>query len=228
MPSLQQVIAAAGGAAAIVVLFVGGVGFIFRQALAAWLTRRLGRGLEQEAERYKHDLAREMEKYKDELNRAQSADRFRTEARKAVAERLLDRRLEALHEISHALHDTPSWILSNLAIPLVGRPPVAEMLAKMGALSGAFDKHSLYFDEQFALNYRTFCNDLQRLAGNWMDQAVLDRDDPRIAQVLTQAARLQATIDQMHKRLPDDLADSITNERTQRNTAAIPAQDNRG
>lgn len=152
-----------------------------------------------------------MEKYKDELNRAQSVDRFRTEARKVVAERLLDRRLEALHELSRLLQDTPSWIMSALCVPPAGRPPVDEMLAKMRDLSGAFDKHTLYFDDQFGLDYRRFCADLQRLAGQWMNEAVLRPDDPRFVQVMNQIAQLNLVIDQTHKRLPDDLANSIAN-----------------
>lgn len=228
MPSLQEVIAAAGGAALIIVVLIGGVGFIFRQALAAWLTRRLGRGLEREAERYKHDLAREMERFKDELNWAQSVDRFRAEARKAVAERLLDRRLEALHEVSLVLHNVPSWVIAGASVPLAGRAPVDEMLAKMRELSGAFDKHSLYFDIQFGVDYRAFCANLQRLAGNWLHEAVLGADDPQIAPILHQTAGLQRVIDQMHKRLPDELANSIANERTQQNTAAVPPHGNGG
>ncbi|MCT7316760.1 hypothetical protein N5I87_12165 [Ralstonia sp. CHL-2022] len=228
MPSHQEVIAAAGGAAFIIVALIGGVGFIFRQALAAWLTRRLGQGLERKAERYKHDLAREMEKYKDELNRAQNVDRFRAEARKAVAERLLDRRLEALHEVSLFLHDVPSWIIAGASVPLAGRGSVETMLAKLRELSGAFDKHSLYFEDQFRSEYRRLCTNLHRLAGNWMHEAVLSPDDPQIAPILHQTASLQRLIDQMHKRLPDELANSIANEGTQRNTGAIPAQDTLG
>jgi hypothetical protein len=213
MEILNAVLVKLGGIAGILAALCIGAALVFRKAITDWLTKRVAKGLERDAERYKHELSRAMEKYKDELARAQSIERFKGEVRKAVAERMLERRLAALHEVDLALAEIPSWIMAGMSVPLEGRPPFPERIQKIDDLSGALDRHSLYFDNTFKLEYRNFTRELTEFAGQWLEQVTIDTNDPRKRALQTRAANLMRAVQVMHQQLPDLLADSMLDGR---------------
>ncbi|MEM5404116.1 hypothetical protein [Paraburkholderia unamae] len=222
MDILNAVLVRLGGIAGILAALCIGAALVFRKAITDWLTKRVAKGLERDADRYRHELSRDMEKYKDELTRAQNVERFKGEIRKAVAERILERRLAALHEVDLALGEIPTWVVTQMAIPLQGRSPLTEFTQKISELGGVLTRHSLYFDAAFQLEYRQYVGALNEHAGQWPEQVTIGSDDPRTLALLRTAGKLQLTVEGMHRQLPDVLADSMIDGRPTQPPADAP------
>jgi hypothetical protein len=160
MSTLQQIILAAGGTTATILSLVGALALIFKDTLTNWLNRRLGRSLEQQSEnfkyellrqseKYKHELSRDMAQLKDELDRAQSVDRLKTEVRKAVAERLLTRRLEALDDLAHVIQRNPYQVLLNMRLEADRRLTDAQLRELVKSFGDALFRQNLYVSTEF-------------------------------------------------------------------------------
>ncbi|MFM0263106.1 hypothetical protein [Paraburkholderia sediminicola] len=213
MSSLHEVIIAAGGTTIVILLVIGFVAYIARQALSSWVTRRLSRGLERDAEHFKHMLARDMEAYKDELNRTQNVERFKAEVRKTVAEKMLERRLTALHEIDLVLGEIPSWVIAQMIAPRAARASLPDCTLKLAEFASTITRHSLYFENDFTLAYRRLTIELAQYGNQWTQDAIIDAADPRALALLTQAGGLQRRVTEMHRQLPDLLADTMIDGR---------------
>ncbi|EJO52286.1 hypothetical protein [Burkholderia multivorans] len=212
MDFLSEVVAKAGGAAAIVIIVIGATWLIFKEAATSWLTKRIGNSLERNADYYKHELAREMEKFKDELARVQSAERFKSEARRAVAERILDRRISAYQDVMIALNEIPSWVMSQMCVSKVGRAPIMDFFSKMNQLSGALDRNSLYFDQTFVIEYRRVVVEIQKIGNEWGNSIVMDPHSDNMMQTTQRVAAIGYRVTEMFKTLPDDVVKVITGD----------------
>ncbi|MDR5787859.1 hypothetical protein P9281_15100 [Caballeronia sp. LP003] len=110
-----------------------------------WLSKIIGRRLEETAEHYRHQLGKDLEAYKSDLSRALNRQNIKAEVRRAVAEKLLDRRLEALHEVHLEIYKHPSWVNA-----VVGQPYSAEVHSafskRMDEFSSAIDRKRSIFD----------------------------------------------------------------------------------
>jgi hypothetical protein len=208
VPTFQQFILAAGGASAIIIVLVGFTAVIFRDTLTAWLNRRLGRSLERESERFKHELAREITGFKDELDRAQSAERFKAEVRKAVAERMLAYRLEALNEVFAAVMDEPWAVIGQISVPPEERISLMQMRQRVIDFNSTIRRHSLYLSKDVAEKSRAVTHMLMELA-EIGDRPALEPDGVERARAYALLRSLLEAIEASLKRLPDELADTI-------------------
>ncbi|MDN7858331.1 hypothetical protein QZM81_21265 [Burkholderia cepacia] len=209
MNAVSQFIVSVGGALGVIVAILAAVGFIFKQSLAAWLTKRLSKELEEKAEKYKHELSREMEAYKNELSTIQTVKRFKIEARKAVADRLMDKRLEAAQVLSSALNKVPSWVLSQRSIPPESRVPTSEYLERMTEFSDVLDKNTLYVDLDFPVAYRAIVTDIFNMTDIWDGDGIIDTKGEAAKKILADAAALVHAIDKSVKVLPETLVNEI-------------------
>jgi len=206
---------AVGGGSFVLVL-PAGVWLIFRHSITAWLTKRLTAGLERDAEHYRHvlgrDLAtfqsrlnRDMESYKNELARTQNIESFRAGVRKAVAERMLELRLTALHEVGYALMEIPSWVHANLAFA-DNRPAVAVLQQKVTDFLEPANRYGLYFPNDFLVAYRQLAHDMLALHPEWQRNVIIPPDGPRTTELILRSATLGNRVTELHKALPDELA----------------------
>lgn len=209
MDLVSELLAKVGGVAAIVLIVIGAVWIAFKDILTSWLTRRVSKSLERDADHYRHELAREMEKFKDELSRVQSAERFKAEARRAVADRVLDRRISAYHDINVALIETPSWIVSQMSISPAGRRPITEYFKKIEEMGMALSSNGLYFDNKFSLDYRTLIVKIQAVASGWLGEELFDVSGEKAREIQRDTAALSSRLDEMFQRLPDDVVKII-------------------
>ncbi|MFP3428713.1 hypothetical protein SB781_03085 [Paraburkholderia sp. SIMBA_061] len=170
-----------------------------------WLSKRVGRKLEDDAARYRHELAKDMEAYKNDLSRALNVERIRSEVRRAAAEKLLDMRLKALHEVHLQLWKLPSWVTSIVRFPYELRRDV-EFSERMELFTSAMDSNGLYFTNLFGRDYRLLAGTLFELAAEWRQGAVFENTDARFAAVIVSTARLQTQIEQKHRLLPDEIS----------------------
>ncbi|OYD64829.1 UNVERIFIED_ORG: hypothetical protein BDU10_7450 [Burkholderia sp. CF145] len=207
---------AVGGGAFVLVL-PAGAWLIFRSSITAWLTKRLTARLERDAERYRHELGRDMEGYKDELARTQSIDNFRAEVRKAVAERLFELRLTALHEVHVALSNIPSWVQANMAFN-DARPHRNELAKKMTEFLEPVNRNGLYFPGDFLVSYRELGIEMIGIHPEWERNEVVPVDDPRMQSISARAGALGLRVTELHRALPDELAEMIA-----RSKAPTPA-----
>lgn len=209
MPTIHEVVLAAGGGTVVVLSLIGFFGWIFQQTVATWLNKWLGRSLERQADRYRHQLSREMETYKSELSRLQDTERFKSEVRKAVAEKVLERRLQALHEVSLALQTIPSWVVSVVRFPLA-QTGVEAMSKQMAEYSKALDSNALYYSNEFSHPYRILAGQLFALITEWSDGEVFPEDEPRLHAAIVASATLQRQVEAIHRSLPDQITNIMT------------------
>lgn len=194
---------------AFLLLIFGGIGYIFQQPITSWLTKRVSARLEKQTEDYKHELARSMERYKDELNRLQNVDRVKMDVRKAVVEKLLEQRLAALHEISVAIRETPSWVIAAMANNGAKRRNYVAISEKIDAFYAPINRYSLYFPDSFHLQYRELGFALTTMGNDWTNGTIIPMDDSRSTEILQMTANIGMLIAQMHLALPDELANII-------------------
>ncbi|MBT2789158.1 hypothetical protein [Paraburkholderia strydomiana] len=213
METVKAILAVLGGAGAVVAAVCAAFAIMFRDTLTAWLTKRVAKGLERDAERYKHELSRDMENYKDELNRAQSVERLRAEMRKTVAEKIFALRLDAYHELYKALTQTPALIMSYSLLPAGSRSTLDETVAQISGFNTALETHQLYVDKDFRNTYRTIATRLLGLfeSGEWETAEPLKNESEKIRTLSRLVGTLLEEIERMHTRLPDDLADGVAN-----------------
>ena len=195
---------------------------IFKDTITSWMTKRVAVGLERAADRHRHELGRDMatyqgelnrdmEGYKNELARAQSVENFRIGVRKAVAERMLELRLTALHEVHVALSNIPSWVLANLAFNNA-RPSRPELQQKISEYLEPINRSGLYFPADFRFDYRQLGIEMLNLYPEWERNEIVLLDDPRTTQISTLAATLSDHVTALHRALPDELAAIIVND----------------
>lgn len=212
---------AVGGGSLVLVLPVG-VWLIFRQSITAWLTKRLTSGLERNAEHYRHELGRDLatyqgqlskdvEGYKNELARTQNIENFRAGVRKAVAERMLELRLKALHDVGYALMETPSWVLANMAFA-DNRPPVAVLQQRVADFLEPANRYSLYFPNDFLVSYRQLAQDMLALYPEWQRNVIIPPDGPRSTALISRGGTLGCRVTELHRALPDELAAIIVDK----------------
>jgi hypothetical protein len=131
-----------------------------------------------------------------------------------VVERLLERRLTALHEVSAALAETPSWVPVNMAL-VNQRPPQVELSYKVANFNAPLNRYPLYFDGTFTRLYRQLGVDLISFAEEWAQGAIVPTNDERSTSVLRKVGTLSGYVAAMHQALPDELASVISSERPQ-------------
>lgn len=184
---------------------------VFHGPLMAWLTKRLAKGLERDAERYKHELSREMEKYKDELTRAQSVERLRAEMRKVVSETLFEKRLAAYQELYKVIIRVPATVLARAMLAPGTRGDIGFATEQIQALNDTLEQHLLYVSGDFAQRYRSLTATLTNMfsAATWDTTPRLDIQDERVTVVHGKVRTLQGELEQLYKTLPDDLANGI-------------------
>lgn len=211
LTTVQNILTALGGVTAVFLVIAAACWKLIDSGITTWLTRRVGRALERDAERYKHELSRDMETYKDELARSQGIERLRIEMRKAVAEKLFDRRLTAYHELFVALSEIPSYILSGAMQPVEHRVPLQDVFGRAQEFANTLSPHQLYLPLDFKQEYRAVLSRLLSLfTGNdWSFRPALTQEDAVVLEINRMVAALNFKIDQYYKSLPDDLANSI-------------------
>jgi hypothetical protein len=204
MPTIDEVVLAAGGGTLVVLALIAFIGWIFQHAVATWVNKWLGRSLERQAEQYRHQLSREMETYKSELARSQDTERFKSVVRKAVAEKVLERRLQALHEISLTIQTIPSWVASVIRFPLANTG-IEAVTQRMAEYSRALDSNALYYPNEFARPYRILASELFVLITEWSNGTASQETERRLQATIVASAALQRQIDAMHRSLPDQI-----------------------
>jgi hypothetical protein len=209
MPTIHEIILAAGGGAFVVLALIGVFGVIFQQTVATWLNKWLGRSLERQADQYRHQLSREMETYKSELARSQDTERFKAEVRKSVAEKILERRLQALHEISLALETVPSWVVSVIRFP-IAHTGIEAVTQRMTDYSRALDSNALYYPSDFSRPYRALAGQLFELITEWSTGMIFQENEPRLQAVILASGTLQYQIEGLHRSLPDQITNIMT------------------
>ncbi|SAL73403.1 hypothetical protein AWB74_04482 [Caballeronia arvi] len=203
---------AALGGGVFTVAALGALGALFKDVFTAWMTRRVSLSLDKKADRYKHELARDMEHYKDELNRRQSVDRVKAEIRKSVAERLLDARLTALHEINAQLSSFPSWLVAGMARNFQRMERIEELRTRLDAFVPAIQSNALYFDIQFVSDYHVLHRALINYSMEWTSETVRPLSHPDAIAISTVTAMLKQRIDHMLKALPSELSALIVSD----------------
>jgi hypothetical protein len=211
MQVLQTILAVFGGVTVVALGVVAACWKLIDSTLTAWLTKRVTRQLERDAEQYRHALARDMETYKDELNRVQSIERLRAEMRKTVAEKMFAIRLDAYHMIYAMLETVPAWIATRLQLPAAARGPLSVATEKLMEFGNAVERNSLYLPLRFSITYRRYAGLLYECVEEiaWANAEPLPFHHNRIIAILEQAGALQREINDLHRALPDDLANSI-------------------
>lgn len=170
-----------------------------------WLSKIVGRKLEQDAEHYRHQLGKEMETYKNELSRSLNVDRIRSEVRRAVAERLLDRRITAFHEVHVELSNFPSWVISVVCFPFL-QERYDVFFERMEKFGRAIEANGLHFPTAFVRDYHDLRAQLLELVQAWHGGTAFDINDPRRTAIIQRAGTLQSWIESMHRALPDEIS----------------------
>lgn len=212
MEVLKWILAALGGASAVTLAIVLGISIIFRDTIAAWLTRRVAKNLERDADHYKHELAREMERYKAELASKQSAERLRAEMRKVVAEKMFALKLDAYHEVHDVLERVPHDFLANVGLPPEQRCTYSVVIQDMSKFADTVQRVSLYLPGEFQDSYLKLLRLMQNAATDeviWTHTPPRTTTQPEMAAILLQTVRLLSDLMALHQRLPDDVADSL-------------------
>ncbi|MDN7467015.1 hypothetical protein [Burkholderia orbicola] len=210
----QNILAALGGATAVILLIAAACWKLIASGLATWLTKRVGKGLERDADRYKHELSRDMETYKNELVRSQSIERVRAEMRKVVAEKLFERRLNAYHDLYVAISEIPSYILSQAMQPIEFRFPLENVFGRAQDFQKTLIPHQLYLPSEFKQEYRSLLSELLTLfaENSWAQRPALALEDQTVVQINQRVAALNFKLDQYYKSLPDELANAIVQQ----------------
>ncbi|MCA8038539.1 hypothetical protein [Burkholderia seminalis] len=213
LATVQNILTALGGVTAVLLLIAAACWKLIDSGLTTWLTKRVSRGLERDAERYKHELSRDMESYKNELARAQGVEKIRVEMRKAVAEKLFDRRLNAYHELYVAISEIPSYILAGAMQPVENRPLQGQAYGRVQEFVNTLTPHQLYLPNDFKQEYRALLLTLLDLfAGSrWNTRPELRHEDAVVAEINVMVGALSSKLDSYYKLLPDDLANAIAN-----------------
>ncbi|WP_186120582.1 hypothetical protein [Burkholderia gladioli] len=144
-----------------------------------------------------------------ELSEVQSIRGFKIAARRAVADRILESRLNAFNELNHVLTVTPAWVVSRIATDVRNRPSVAEFLNKVGEMGSILDKNSLHCPRNFRLSYRELISAMMTLGHNWEDGPAMDVNDDFIRDINNRTGFLLQEINGMYLRLPDDITDMV-------------------
>jgi hypothetical protein len=211
MPSFHDVFFTLNSVTTVAVAIATGAAYVLRGSITAWLTRRLGRGLERDAEQYKHELARDMERYKDELTRAQNVDRFKSEMHKAVAERMLERQLQAFHDVSVALQNGPSYIVS-VAVTGPGNlePTRTQLEERVRNMEIAINTNALYFQPEFRHQYLRMLTATTTVKNASVQGGIFEQASPQIVELLTRAVTVDSAIGQAMRELPSTMAAGLT------------------
>ncbi|MGF7001277.1 hypothetical protein [Paraburkholderia sp. GAS32] len=208
MEILNWILAMLGGITAIVAAVCLAIAVVFRNTLTAWLTKRVAKGLERDAERYKHDLSRDMETYKNELARAQSTERLEAEMRKAVAEKMLTLRLDAFHDLYALVQETPYLIIRSRERVQESRFGLDDEIDGVIAMADALRRHRLYVDDEFAKAYEDLTSELAEIVKepDWREAPPLPTDGRLSQRVRLRAMLCRRLLEEMHRNLPHQLA----------------------
>lgn len=208
MEILNRTLAMLGGITTIAAAVCLATAVVFRNTFTAWLTKRVAKGLERDAERYKHELSRNMETYKNELARAQSTERLEAEMRKAVAEKMLTLRLDAFHDLYALVQKTPYLIIRSREQVQESRFGLDDKVDGVIAMADALRRHRLYVDDEFAKVYEELTSELAELVKepDWHEAPPLPTDSKLSQRVRLRAMLCQRLLEKMHRNLPHQLA----------------------
>ncbi|MEN2470530.1 MULTISPECIES: hypothetical protein [Burkholderia] len=214
LTTVQYVLTALGGVTAVILLIAAACWKLVDTGLTTWLTKRVGRGLERDAERYKHELSRDMEMYKNELARSQGMGRLRAEMRKVVAEKLFERRLNAYHDLYVAISEIPSHVLAGAMQSVEVRPSQAKTYTRVQEFANALTPHQLYLPGDFKQEYRALLVKLLNffVGNSWQASPALAFEDAKVTEINKMVATLNHKIDSYYKSLPDELAGAIVQQ----------------
>lgn len=104
-----------------------------------------------------------------------------------------------------------------MQLPAENRGPITEASKVLGVFHSAIEQQTLYVPLRFAIEYRRLGGVFVEFADavQWERGEPLPAGNDRVTAILTEAGRLQDEIRRMHTRLPDELADSIMENRAQ-------------
>ncbi|WP_155625707.1 hypothetical protein [Burkholderia vietnamiensis] len=209
--TIQDILAALGGVTAVAIAIVAACWKLVDTWITTWITKRVGRGLERDADHYRHELSQDMERFKDELARTQSVERLRAEMRKVVAEKLFEKRLTAYHELNIAIMSIPGELAGSATMPPESRFREAIVAEKIGEMKKLWEQHLLYVPPEFANDFRELLARLLLIfpADGWGTMPALPQDGKVLTNIRELVRSLGNQIDALYKALPDDLANAV-------------------
>ncbi|HEX7913903.1 MAG TPA: hypothetical protein VF534_38305 [Paraburkholderia sp.] len=211
MSILQQILTALGGTVVVILLIGAACWKLLESGLTTWLTKRVAKGLERDAERYKHELSRDMERYKDELARSQGVERLRAEMRKVVAEKLFEKRLAAYHELYMATMRIPATVMARAMLPVGSRGSIEIITEQIRELTNALERHQLYMTPEFTKQFRDLITGLVSMFSpdTWDTMPPLAIEGEKVKYINGLVRALNGQLERHYKTLPDDLADGV-------------------